>query len=132
MVSPVHLIVIDGNAFHDLNGFYDEAQRKLTDDFKGFGRNLDALNDIFRGGFGRFGPGEPVTIAWKHADKSRVDLGREETMRYVVDRIAKCHPSNVPLFKKRLDELSAGKGQTLFDEIVEMARKHRHVTLQLE
>jgi RNAse (barnase) inhibitor barstar len=67
--------VIDGNNFSDLNGFWDEVQNVLTDDFEGFGRNGDALIDLLRGGFGKFGANEYLTIIWKHSRKSRRELG---------------------------------------------------------
>lgn len=43
--------IIDGNNFNNLEGFHDEAQRKLCPSFKGFGRNLAAFDDILWGGF---------------------------------------------------------------------------------
>jgi RNAse (barnase) inhibitor barstar len=40
---------IDGNAFDTLEGFYDEVKRKILRDAD-WGSNLDAFNDILRGG----------------------------------------------------------------------------------
>lgn len=46
--------VIDGNNFDTLNGFYDEVEAVFTSKLSWkIGRNLDAFNDILRGGFGR-------------------------------------------------------------------------------
>jgi RNAse (barnase) inhibitor barstar len=40
-------------AYEDKQLFYDEIEKVLCGGLKsGFGRNLDALNDVFRGGFG--------------------------------------------------------------------------------
>ena len=42
---------IDGTRFDTLEGFYDEVSRQLIPR-SDWGRNLDAFNDILRGGFG--------------------------------------------------------------------------------
>jgi len=43
---------LNGNSFGNMDTFYDEVERKLCPGFEGFGRNLSALNDVLRGGFG--------------------------------------------------------------------------------
>ena len=46
-------IILDGNAFSDMEGFYCEIDRLLTKDLTWkTGHNLHAFNDILRGGFG--------------------------------------------------------------------------------
>ena len=47
-VLPV--LVIEGTAFDDFEGFQREFSRLLTD--YAWNGNLDAFNDILRGGFG--------------------------------------------------------------------------------
>ncbi|MGO9833444.1 MAG: barstar family protein [Polyangiaceae bacterium] len=42
---------INGHDFDTIEGFYDEIGRKVFDDTS-WGRNLDAFNDVLRGGFG--------------------------------------------------------------------------------
>jgi RNAse (barnase) inhibitor barstar len=76
--------IIDGNKFSDLNGFYDEVQKVLTDNFEGFGRNLDAFNDILRGGFGKFDD-ENITIIWKHSKKSKRELKDFDTLVEIIE-----------------------------------------------
>ena len=68
-------LILDGNKFNDMNGFYDEVERIFTKglDWK-IGRNLDAFNDILRGSFGVHEE-EPIHIIWKNFSKSRKDLG---------------------------------------------------------
>ena len=41
------------------------------------GRNLNAFNDILRGGFGRHEYGQPIHIRWLAYEKSFRDLGKE-------------------------------------------------------
>jgi RNAse (barnase) inhibitor barstar len=55
--------IIDGSHFSTMKGFYDEVERVFTFGLNWkIGRNLDAFNDILRGGFGRHDLGEPIHI----------------------------------------------------------------------
>jgi RNAse (barnase) inhibitor barstar len=67
--------ILDGNNFSNLEEFYSEVEKVLTKDFKGFGRNLDAFNDVLCGGFGSFEYEEPITIIWLNTNKSKKELG---------------------------------------------------------
>ena len=69
---------IDGRRFSNMAGFYDEVERVFTFslDWK-TGRNLNAFNDILRGGFGRHEYGQPIHIQWLSYEKSVRDLGKE-------------------------------------------------------
>lgn len=71
-MKPV--IEIDGLTFDDLPGFYDEVARKLIAPGQFWGRNLDALNDVLRGGFGT--PEGGFVLRWRHAQRSRACLGQ--------------------------------------------------------
>ena len=69
-------IVIDGNNFSDIEGFYCEMDKLLTRDLTWkTGHNLNAFNDLLRGGFGFHEYGEKLSITWINAGKSRADLG---------------------------------------------------------
>lgn len=65
--------VIDGEQFSNLAEFYDSVGTVLCPGFD-WGKNLDAFNDILRGGFGAFAFGEPIQIVWLASDKSLKDL----------------------------------------------------------
>ena len=76
---------IDGRHFSDMDGFYDEVEQVFTSVLdRGIGRNLNAFNDILRGGFGRHEYGNPIHIKWLSYEKSVRDLGKE-TMDTIVD-----------------------------------------------
>ena len=48
------VFTIDGRRFSNMAGFYDEVERVFTLGLdRKIGRNLNAFNDILRGGFGR-------------------------------------------------------------------------------
>lgn len=127
--------IIDGNSFCDLTGFYDEVERKLTHGLDwSIGRNLDALNDVLRGGFGMHEYGEPLELIWQSSSKSEKDLGYAETLKYVEAKLLTCHPANVRFVQQDLEDLKDGKGQTLFDIIVGIIRspEHDHITFTLQ
>ena len=77
-------IYFDGNVIHDLKSFYDEADRKLTDGFKS-GHNLDAFNDLLRGGFGVF-DNEHVDLHWTQFQKSSATLPQRD-LRIILEII---------------------------------------------
>lgn len=72
------VFTIDGCRFSNMAGFYDEVEQVFTCglDWK-IGRNLDAFNDILRGGFGRHEYGQPIRIQWLAYEKSVRNLGKE-------------------------------------------------------
>ena len=66
---------LDGSSFSDAAGFYAEISGLMTDGSTETGDNLDALNDILRGGFGKHGYGEPIELIWENFADSREALG---------------------------------------------------------
>jgi RNAse (barnase) inhibitor barstar len=75
---------IDGSRFSTLEEFYDEVHRVLIP-LASWGRNLDAFNDILRGGFGT--PEVGFEIRWKDHQLSRNRLGRKlfETLVGIIE-----------------------------------------------
>jgi RNAse (barnase) inhibitor barstar len=68
-------LIIDGNNFETLEGFYSEADKILTKKLTwDTGHNLDAFTDLLRGGFGVHEYGEPLLLIWKNSTKSKADL----------------------------------------------------------
>jgi RNAse (barnase) inhibitor barstar len=123
--------IIDGNNFSNLEGFYDEVQKILTDNFDGFGRNLDAFNDILHGGFGRFEYNEPIELIWKNSTKSKENLGYPETIKYIKEKFGKVHTTNRSNVKKDLELAEKQEGSTLFDILVEIIQGNNNVSLVL-
>jgi RNAse (barnase) inhibitor barstar len=54
--------VLDGRNMKSEERFYKEIERVLCPSLKKMGRNLHALRDILRGGFGAFEEGEQIQI----------------------------------------------------------------------
>lgn len=126
---------IKGESFSDLKGFYDEIERSLTKvnvlDWK-MGRNLDALNDVLEGGFGRYDNGEEIELVWVNSDRSKLKLGYEETMNYFEDRLRNCDSSNRKDVQKELEMVKNGNGKMLFEIIVGIIKEHQHIKLKME
>ena len=78
---------IDGAAFADIEGFYDEVERELLRD-QPWGRSLDALDDVLRGD--TCGLPRQFRLVWEHADLSRRTF-REEHVAFhdLLARIAR-------------------------------------------
>ena len=72
------VIVINGDNFADLESFYSEVDTFFTKDLTWeTGHNLDAFDDLLRGGFGIHDYEEPIKVIWTTFAKSRHDLGQE-------------------------------------------------------
>ncbi len=123
--------MIDGKNFSTLEGFWDEISRVLIPNAF-WGRNLDAFNDILRGGFRT--PEEGFIFVWKNSSLSKARLGYSETLMQLESRLRKCHPSNREHVKLQLEEAKRHKFPTVFDWLVEImeSEEHRDVELRLE
>jgi RNAse (barnase) inhibitor barstar len=66
------VLVVDGANFSDLDGFAREFSKLLRD--YAWRGNLDAFNDILRGGFGT--PEDGWLLRWLNSDLSRAALGK--------------------------------------------------------
>jgi RNAse (barnase) inhibitor barstar len=122
------VLVIDGATFDDFEGFQREFSA-LLDDYTWHG-NLDAFNDILRGGFGT--PETAWVLRWLRSDLSRSALGYEATVERLEALLTTCHPSHVDAVRARIDMARRRQGPTLFDEIVEIIRVHGAGGLEAE
>jgi RNAse (barnase) inhibitor barstar len=121
-------IEIDGERFSTLEEFYDEVGRQLIPG-AGWGHNLDAFNDILRGGFGTPEPG--FTLVWRRSDLSRDRLGYVETVRQLERRLVECHPGHRSRVRSDLDAARHHQGPTVFDWLVDIISGHPEVRLVL-
>jgi len=120
MTRDLPVLVVDGSRFDDLDGFAREFSRLLSGyTWRG---NLDALNDVLRGGFGT--PDGGWVLRWVGSETSRAALGYPETARRLERLLPGVDPSNRAAFTARLDAARRGEGPTLFDEIVAIVREH--------
>ena len=87
-----------------------------------YGRNLDAFNDVLRGGFGT--PEGGFILRWKNSEISRQRLGYSETIRFIEQKLETCHPTNIASVIDDLARARNGEGQTLFEVICSIIRVH--------
>ena len=113
--------VIDGERFSTLEEFYEEISRVLIPDSQ-WGHNLDAFNDILRGGFGN--PVEGFILIWENSEASKKRLGYCETVRILERRLERCHPTARSSVKTDLRNAQNKTGPTVFDWLVGIIRVH--------
>ena len=128
--SP-RVVTIDGADFSDLRGFYAAVNRAFGLEGDEQIRNMDALNDLLRGGFTENDAG-PLEVRWLHSDKSREDLGYEATAAYYERMLERVHPSNREKVEKRLENAREGKGTTLFETLVRVIERVDECDLTLQ
>ena len=75
---------IDGRKIKSVKDFYREIGRSVNGPGGYFGKNLDALADCLRGGFGT-PEDRPYEFEWRHSDVSRRHL--EDDRRTFVDSV---------------------------------------------
>jgi RNAse (barnase) inhibitor barstar len=120
-MSDKKVYEIDGAAFTTLEEFFSEVSLKIIPDAD-WGHNLDAFNDILRGGFGT--PEEGFVFRWKNSQLSRNRLGYVETVRQLELRLQRCHPTNRTVVAGYLEEAKREEGPTVFDWLVRIIKKH--------
>ena len=115
------IFIIDGNKFNDIESFYNEIDKLLTKDLNWkTGHNLDAFNDLLRGGFGVHEYGEPIHFKWINFQRSQEILGNEATIIYLESILSTYHYSNKEFIHSKINNLRTGTGKTFLDEIIEI------------
>jgi hypothetical protein len=126
------MIVIHGGHFSSLDGFYEEVSNVLMKDTDWKVGSLDGFDDILYGGFGIFENKEEVEIVWKESQKSKEYLGLKATREFYENKIQQGKPFNIELIQRKLQDLVEGKGQTLFEILVEIIESHENIILTLD
>jgi hypothetical protein len=112
---------IDGSTFSTLQEFFAVVSRVLIPGAE-WGHNLDAFNDILRGGFGT--PEDGFIFRWKNSHVSRERLGYTETVRQLEQRLERCHPTNRDWVRGDLKKAQQNRGSTVFDWLIEIIQVH--------
>jgi len=112
---------IDGAKFSTLEEFFEEICNVVITGAE-WGHNLDAFNDILRGGFGT--PEEGFMIKWLNSQISKERLGYPETVRQLEKRLKGCHASNRKYVSRDLEEAKKDQGSTVFEWLVEIIQIH--------
>ncbi|UMQ43006.1 ribonuclease inhibitor [Chryseobacterium sp. Y16C] len=118
------MTVINGSHFSNIDGFYEEVSQLFMKDEDWNVATLDGFDDILYG--------VDTDITWKNSQKSREDLGFDLTKEFYENKIRMGKPYNVKLIQQKLDDLIEGKGQTLFEILIEMMESHKNIRLILD
>ncbi|SDG44815.1 ribonuclease inhibitor [Epilithonimonas hungarica] len=123
-INNKKMTVINGGHFSDLKGFYNEVSELFMKDEDWKVGTLDGFDDILYG--------VDSDIIWKDSHKSREDLGFDLTKEFYDNKIRQGKPFNVKLIQQKLDDLIDGKGQTLFEILIEIIGSHKNIILILK
>ncbi|MFJ5217404.1 barstar family protein [Streptomyces sp. NPDC088354] len=113
------IYVLDGTQITTLEDFWRVVGEAVNGPGGYFGRNLDALNDCLRGGFGT-PDDDDFEFHWHDHAASRERLGYTETVRQLEFRLARCHPTNRPHVAQELAAARNGQGPTVFEWLVKI------------
>jgi hypothetical protein len=121
------VLALDGSRVTEFASFVEEANRSVFPGYaESVGRpwsgNLDAFNDILRGGMGT--PDGGFVFRLKDTANIRKALGYAETTRWLEETLERCHPTNRESVAARIELARRNDGETLFDVIVEIIRVH--------
>lgn len=121
---------IKGENIKDISTFYEEINRlfMLNEDWK-IGLSLDALDDLFYGGFGEIKGNEDVELIWQNFQENRKVLGLETTLESYEKKLRSPEIFNSKFIHEKIKELNEGTGQTYFEIILKIIRDHPNINL---
>tara|TARA_B100001167_G_scaffold189610_1_gene154637 strand:- start:12251 stop:12613 length:363 start_codon:yes stop_codon:yes gene_type:complete len=113
-----------------LASFYDEINRVFMghEDWT-LGPSLDALNDLFYGGFGAIDGAEPVTLVWNNIAQSRTALGLDATREHYRAKLDRPDIYDRARIEQDIEAIEAGVGPTYFEIIREIIAEHPNIEL---
>ncbi|MFC0842630.1 barstar family protein [Streptomyces noboritoensis] len=111
------IYVLDGRHIHTLEDFWRVIGESVNGPGGYFGKNLDALADCLRGGFGTPDDGD-FRFEWHDHAYAREALGHPETVRQLEIRLTRCHFTNRESVAAELAAAKDGRGPTVFDWLV--------------
>ncbi len=111
---------IDGTLTESLEAFFDQFSRVVLTE--PWGRNLDAFNDVLRGGFGT--PDKGFILRWKNSARSKELLSYRETVRQLELRLLGCDFTSRGLVARDLSAAQSGVGPTVFEWLIEIISVH--------
>lgn len=104
--------IIDGSKFSTYENAYIEIKSVLSE---GTEKKVLSIREIVK----KYISGDNITVVWMNSNKSKKDLGYEETIKYLKKRL-----QTVPLHElvPTLQEIKKAEeftGPTMFDKIIE-------------
>ena len=123
-------LVIEGKNISNIKTFYQEINRVFMqqENWK-IGESLDALNDLFYGGFGEIKGKENIRLIWENFEENKKALGLEMTKNFYESKLKSPEIFNTAFIKEKIEALENGNGQTYFEIIVEIVAEHSNIKL---
>lgn len=104
--------IIDGNKFSTYESAYIEIKSVLSE---GKEKNVLSIREIAK----KYINTDNDTIVWINSDKSKKDLGYEETVKYLKKRLQTVPVHELVLTLQEIKKAEQFTGPTMFDKIVE-------------
>ncbi|RWR03821.1 ribonuclease inhibitor [[Pantoea] beijingensis] len=122
------ILTIEGDSITDIPSFYAQINAIFMqgEDWV-LANSLDALDDLFYGGYGTLKGEKCVTLIWKNIETSRVTLGYEVTRAFYENKLQYPEKFNVKLINQQLNDLKNGTGKTYFDIVLEIIASHPNI-----
>ena len=114
-------LVIEGKNISNIKTFYQEINRVFMqhENWK-IGESLDALNDLFYGGFGEIKGKENIRLIWENFEENKKALGLEMTKNFYESKLKSPEIFNTAFIKEKIEALENGNWQTYFEIIAEI------------
>jgi RNAse (barnase) inhibitor barstar len=125
------IYVVHGEKIRSLEDFYREVGEAVNGPGGYFGKNLDALWDCLKGGFGTPETGGYI-LRWTNCDVSRESLGYEETARQLTDRRMREDPSQHDQTNQKIRDAKRHIGPTAFEWLVDLLSKASAFGVELQ
>lgn len=122
--------IIEGGNIHDLETLYEAFNKTFmaNEDWQ-LAPSLDALNDLFYGGFGMMPADEPIEIIWQNFEQNRNLFAQDFTIKWYEQKLDQSQHYNIKWIRERLIDLKKGKGPTYFEIILEIIAEHKQIRL---
>jgi len=126
----INKICINGSNISDKKSLYQEINRVFMakEDWK-IGESLDALNDLFYGGFGLIDSNEPVELTWTNFNHNKELFGFDFTMVFYLEKLEQPNVFSTKIIQQNISNLESGTGLTYFEMILEIIAEHKNITL---
>jgi len=123
-------LTIDGFNIRDIASLYEEINRVFMqdEDWK-LGESLDALNDLFYGGFGAIKGNEQIQLIWKNYKANKKTFSLDLTLDFYRQKLKHPEVFNTEFIQETIADLEAGKGKTYFEIVEEIIGDHPNIEL---
>lgn len=130
-MTEINKFELNGDLIQDIPSFYREINRVfMANETWTLGDSLDALDDMFYGGYGALNGCSHAVLIWRSMENSREALGYETTRRYYLRKLQQPAIYNSDYVRRQLAELEDGCGKTYFDTVMEIISAHPNITLR--